>query len=158
MKSDLARVANDFILKAYEENLYLLPTKLLKLVYFMYGHYLQRTGDILFDAKFNALEHGPVIFELYDCIKGLGDVDQFLESEDGKLYITNRNSEYGKKYYDVFNYVWNKYRLFSVNTLSNLTHAPNSPWDVTRRIKGKNKEIDAELIKRYFKGEDISNG
>lgn len=49
-------------------------------------------------------------------------------------------------------------RVYSANNLSSLTHANNSPWEVTRRLKGKNCEIDSELIRRYFKGENIANG
>ena len=158
MTTDLARVANDFILKAHEENLYLPPTKLLKLVYFMYGHYMQRTGNQLFTEHFQAWDYGPVVPELYNRIHGKGDVDQLLANEEGMLYVTNHNSEYGKVYFDIFDYVWKKYRVFSANIFSGLTHAPNSPWDVTRRLKGKNREIDSELIKRYFMGEDIADG
>ena len=158
MTNDLARVANDFILKAHEENLYLPPTKLLKLVYFMYGHYMQNTGTPLFHENFQAWDHGPVVPELYNRIHGKSDVNQLIAAEDGNSYVTNFNCEYGKVYFDVFDYVWKKYRLYSANILSNLTHAPNSPWDVTRRLKGRNSEIDSELIRRYFKGEDIANG
>lgn len=158
MKCDLERVANDFILKAHEENLYLPPTKLLKLIYFMYGHYMQRTGNQLFDENFQAWDYGPVVPELYNKIQGQSDIDQFLESNDGKYYVTNPNTEYGKKYFSVFDYVWKKYKLYSASRLTFLTHAPNSPWEVTRRLCGKNKDIDVDLIRRYFNGEDISNG
>ena len=158
MKKELARVANDFIVKAHEENLYLPPTKLLKLVYFMYGHFMQKTGEKLFSENFCAWEYGPVVPELYNRIHGNIDVEQLLASDDGLFYVTNPNSEYGRRYFPIFDYVWKKYRLFSATTLSALTHAPNSPWDVTRKRQGKNCEIDSELIRRYFNGEDISNG
>ncbi len=158
MTNDLARVANDFILKAHEENLYLPPTKLLKLVYFMYGHYMQQAEDELFSEHFQAWDHGPVVPELYNRIHGQSDVDQLVTGSDGMLYVTNPNTEYGKEYFKIFDYVWKKYRLLTANTLSTLTHAHNSPWDVTRRVKGANREIDSELIRRYFNGEDISNG
>ena len=158
MNIDLSRVANDFILKAHEENLYLPPTKLLKMLYFMCGHYLQRTGNQLFPACFQAWDYGPVIPELYNCIHGMTDVDQLIPYDDGMRYVTNPNTKYGEEYFQVFDYVWKKYRLFSATRLSELTHAPNSPWEVTRRKLGKNREISYDLIKRYFSGEDISNG
>ena len=158
MTNDLSRVANDFILKAHEENLYLPPTKLLKLVYFMYGHYMQKTGEQLFPEHYQAWDYGPVVPELYNRIHGKSAIDQLIANDEGKLYVTNHNSEYGKDYYEVFDYVWKKYRVYSANNLSSLTHANNSPWEVTRRLKGKNCEIDSELIRRYFKGENIANG
>lgn len=158
MNIDLARVTNDIIYKANEENMYLPPTKLLKLLYFLYGHYIQNTNEPLFPERFQAWEYGPVIPELYNRIKGKQNVNQLIEMPNGKCYLTNAYTDYGKTYFKVFNYVWSKYRVFSATTLSSLTHAPNSPWYITKKQLGNCSEIDPNLIRRYFNGEDISKG
>lgn len=151
MTVDLARVANDFILKANEENLYLPPTKLLKLVYFMFGHYIRETGDALFDENFKVWEHGPVVPELYNKIKKKPDVSELIQVND-KYYITNPNNEAGQRYFRIFKYVWDKYRLLSATTLSLLTHAKGSPWAVTKDKSGLYSVIENDIIEKYFNG------
>lgn len=156
MTRELLRVCNDIIKKATEENIYLPPTKLQKLLYFLYGHYLAEIKEPLFEESFQAWQYGPVIPEVYNRTRGVPDIETLMADIDGKYYITNPNSEFGKKYFEIFNYVWSKYKLLPASRLSYLTHADGSPWRITCDKIGKCQIIPVRLIEKYFSGEDIA--
>jgi uncharacterized phage-associated protein len=148
--------ANDFIKRASEENVYLPRTKLLKLLYFLFGHYYAKNDTPLFEEKFQAWQYGPVLTKVYNKTKKLNQIDALLQDSDGKSYTTNIDSEYGQRYFEIFDYVWEKYKNLSSVSLTRLSHAPGSPWEVTKKKYGEYAEIDNELIKKYFSGEAIA--
>jgi len=146
--------ANDFILRARNEGVPLPKTKLIKMLYFLHGHYLVRTGEALFSEKFLAYDYGPVLVSIYKRTKAYM-VSLFM-LRDPKLkdtYITDEATEFGKTYVQIFDYVWNKYKGYTASELVALTHAEGGPWQLARS-RG-DKYISDDLIGRYFKGEQI---
>lgn len=145
--------ANDFINQANTEKVYLSKTKLLKLVYFFYGHYYASIGNKPFEENFLAWPYGPVVKSIYVKIRDNFIDMSILKDKDNHAYMTNKDSEYGLEYFRIFDYVWDKYKDFSAIELTSLSHADGSPWSVTKANGGT--VIDPNLIQKYFKGEDI---
>ena len=44
-----------------------------KIVYFLHGHYLAKTGKPLIEEQFEAWQHGPVLYTLFNSFKRYGD-------------------------------------------------------------------------------------
>jgi uncharacterized phage-associated protein len=46
--------------------------------------------------------------------------------------------------------IWDVYGRFSGSQLSNMTHAPDSPWSLTPNKEIRGTDIPDDLIKAYF--------
>jgi uncharacterized phage-associated protein len=156
-----AAVANEFLKLARESNTPLTPMKLQKLVYFAHGWYLALTGDPLINEPVEAWKFGPVIPSLYHAYKRYGDSTIFPAVNDEDCWPFSRRDmpriddgpspaeNYRAK--QVIKRVWDEYGHFSAVQLSNLTHAPDSPWSETpEKDDKKHVPIDQERIRRYF--------
>ncbi|HEY8390464.1 MAG TPA: type II toxin-antitoxin system antitoxin SocA domain-containing protein [Clostridia bacterium] len=148
-------VANDIIDKAAKEGICMSNLKLQKMLYFLYGHFFVKSDYPLIDEKFQTWPYGPVIPIVYGRAQKFGalGITEYLLDQEGYFYVTDKLAD---NYIETFEYVWNKYSHIPALTLSKLTHAPQSPWDVVTKEKGLYKEIPPELIKKYFRGESIS--
>lgn len=118
-----------------------------KLLYFAQGHYLARTGKLLFNEDIEAWKYGPVIPSIYAAYKGCGkmpimtiddDYDSGVFREDELELLMDVVHEYGK---------------YSPSALVSLTHRAGTPWrDVY--VPGANKIISKEALKDYFCKDD----
>lgn len=118
------------------------PMKLQKLMYFAHGFHLAITGQPLIDSGFCALKAGPVNKQAYLRFKNYG---RNAIVERGKtIIIKDKKSEQIIK--DVFKF----YNQFSATKLSQLTHAPDSPWSKSFTTHENRSSISDEEIKNYF--------
>ncbi|EEA93972.1 conserved hypothetical protein [Pseudovibrio sp. JE062] len=51
---------------------------------------------------------------------------------------------------EILDHVWKKYRNYTPQQLSDLTHQANSPWAYAYFEKGRNAEIDTERTRQYY--------
>jgi uncharacterized phage-associated protein len=156
----------------------LTPMQVLKLVYFAHGWHLAITGQPLIDERVQAWEYGPVIPSVYHAFKKYGNnaitapaVDyeippgtwysqgwptpKVLTIDDASEDLINK--DFTRK---LLNRIWQSYGKFTGIQLSNMTHEPGSPWDVTRKESQGSKYavISDELIKNYFTKQARGNG
>ncbi|MDR2427275.1 MAG: DUF4065 domain-containing protein [Endomicrobium sp.] len=137
--------ANNFIERSFEDNIYISPMKLQKMLYFFYRDYLKRTNEPLFAERFMAWPYGPVLISIYYNFKKYGSrpIDKFVELE-GKLFKIKE--EIDTNFKDIICEIWNRCRNLDAITLSKITHKENGAW------------IKAYLHKKPFlEDEDIRN-
>ena len=142
---DLARAAGDSIS----------PMKLQKLVYYAHGWYVGNTGNPLIDESVQAWQYGPVIPSLYQEFKrfGAGKIEakatDFDPAECDFTEVSIPDDPNLRRFLDS---VWTNYGKFTGARLSEMTHAADGPWDITRReSKGvRNTEIPLARIAEHF--------
>lgn len=133
-------VANNFIKKAINEGISLSPLKLQKLVYFLYKDYLQKTGNDLFNERFETWRYGPVLPSLYSEFMSFGSapIDKFAKDSQDKIYMVKEKGIFK----ECISGVWTKYKDYSGIALSNLTHQEGTAWSLAndKRENFLNKE------------------
>lgn len=146
-------VANTFILQAKEDQVRDVdPLKIQKLVYNMHGWYLASTGCPVVGERFEAWPKGPVLSSLYQKFKKyrwhrIDDYAQDVDPQTGenKSLVVARSDE---RFYSIFNVVWNRYKDFTGEQLSALTHAAGTPWSKAR--EAGRQYISDDDIKLHF--------
>lgn len=145
-------VANTFIWKGREDGIGIDPLKIQKLVYNMHGWYLATTGCPAVGERFEAWPRGPVLSSLYQQFKKYrwnfinnyaDDIDP--QTGETKALMVPFSDE---KFHEVFGAVWERYKRFSGNELSALTHAPGTPW--SRAREAGRQYISDEDIRAHF--------
>ncbi|BEP50820.1 Panacea domain-containing protein [Variovorax sp. V116] len=137
-------VANFFIDIAKRAGEPLSPMKLQKLVYYAHGWYAGFTGSPLIDESVEAWQYGPVIPSLYHEFKKFGSgqitskATQF--TKDFELQEVPAPSEEDIRKF--LTSVWNSYGKYTGLTLSQMTHAADSPWDITWKKAGNIRSVD----------------
>lgn len=131
-------VANTFLLRARADGVADVdPLKIQKLIYFLHGWHLAVRGHPAVGERFEAWPHGPVISSLYYQFKKFGyhriyeyakDIDPTTGAES-TLYV----GAHDQQFYGVFDRVWDRYKGFSGQVLSEMTHQPNTPWTYARQ-------------------------
>lgn len=147
-------VANTFLLQAKEDEVRDVdPLKIQKLVYNMHGWYLASTGYPAVGERFEAWPKGPVLSSLYQKFKKYSwhRITEYAEDVDPltgetKSLIVARSDE---KFYAIFWAVWARYKGFSGEDLSALTHADGTPWS-RARSEGR-QYIPDEDIRDHFR-------
>lgn len=158
-------VANYFLDLAKSAGQEITPMKMQKLVYFAHGWHLAIFGTPLIQEEVMAWRYGPVISPLYHGFKKYGKsaitdhaVDiVFDKDENGDIdimsgrFITPRPENMGPEVKDLLKAVLESYGKLSAIQLSELTHAPDSPWSrVWGGVSSRNTPIPNEEIKKYF--------
>lgn len=152
MVHDVKTVANCFLAKDFENGKATIsPLKIQKLVYCLHGWNLAISGEPLLKDNFCAWPYGPVHEALYYIFSKYGGepITSYAKTwnDDEEIaYVVSRDD---KKFYEIFDAVYEKYIPFTAIRLSSLTHMQDTPWDITRNTKG-NSEIDNELIRKHF--------
>jgi uncharacterized phage-associated protein len=135
-----------------------------KIVYFLHGHYLAKTGRPLITEHFEAWQHGPVLYTLYNSFKRYGDqpidslakkmdfsvgelvdVEEFVEEEDAKI---------------IWLYI-NIYTRASVSQLYEWSHVKGGPWDKAWNYQTRSNPgmvISDEEIANHFRQEEALHG
>lgn len=128
------------------------PKKLQKLLYYAYSWTLTLQNDDLdsldnrlFDNRFEAWVHGPVMPEVYREFRSFGYSD-----------ITRQESQtikFDDEIEDVLNQVWEEYGHYTGNQLESITHQ-ESPWINARKgyspLERCNNLIKDEDIFKYY--------
>ena len=149
-----SHVANFMLDRAKEEERYLSPMKLLKLVYIGYGWALALLGEKLFEERICAWDHGPVVRSLYHEFKHYGkrailEASIDFDLDDGSVVVPRIPSG-DERTNVVLNKVWDIYKHFSAWDLRNKTHEAGTPWTETYNKGVRNASIPDELIKAHF--------
>lgn len=164
MAYDAKAVANYFLDKAESSGTTLTPMKLQKLVFFAHGWHLGLNDEPLISDPIEAWQFGPVVPSLYHEFKheragAITGRATELDLEDFKYQApTVRDDDIGAK--KLMDSVWNTYGKLTAVQLSNLTHLPNSPWDLARKKYDgdmRSVPIDDDLIRTYFRQEAEKN-
>lgn len=113
--------------------------KLQKLVYYAQGFHKAIYGSPMFNEKILHWEHGPVVRELYDALKGYKkDSVPVPEKFEAKMFT--------KDQLDLIEEINRVYGQFSAWKLRDMTHAED-PWKNT----AKDEEITLDILGKYFK-------
>ena len=138
-------VANNFIYRAIEEHCKdLTPLKLQKLIYFLFKEYLQRTGTELFSERFETWKYGPVLPSVYYEFSSFGrrPITKFARESQNTVSVVAEEGVFK----EAFDFVWEEYKDFTGEELSNKTHTVDGAWW---------KAYDSSSP--YLKTEDIRN-
>jgi uncharacterized phage-associated protein len=127
-----------------------------KLVYFAHGWMLGVYERPLISQRVEAWDYGPVISDLYHAFKHFGNLPITQPAKSAQMtgrafHVTQ--PEFPKhqdpQVASLLDRVWATYKHFTAIQLSNMTHAPDSPWSTAR--KNNQPFIDDDLIKKYFR-------
>ncbi|MCI4238483.1 SocA family protein [Dickeya dianthicola] len=162
-------VANSLIKKAKERGIKdLTPMKLQKLVYFAHAWMLAIDERPLINETVKAWKFGPVIDSVYHEFKTYGakNIDSFgtefdlIDIDDNSGvpdvgFITPYVDRSDTKAHSVMDAILDTYGDKSATFLSNLTHALDSAWSITRKEHNDGSQrgfvIDDEIIKAAMK-------
>jgi uncharacterized phage-associated protein len=147
------RVANSFLVRAQSEGVKDIdPLKIQKLVYHLHGWHLAVTGHPVIGERFEAWPHGPVNSTIYHKFKKFGfrvitayatDIDPITGLEAANYVPTT-----DLRFYDIFDRVWNRYKGYTGQQLSDFTHAVGTPWSYAR--ENDLQYIPDALIREHF--------
>ena len=160
-------IANYFIKISKKKRYQLTPLKVQKLVYFSHGWHLALHPDglpLVDDEFVEAWPYGPVFPSLYFEFKHYGREPIKEYAQDLNLIDTGTKSKRFEMVTpqirstdtvvpELLDRVWEVYKGYSAVQLSSLTHAPRTPWAITRKENPgiRNVDIPNELIRDYYK-------
>ncbi|WP_208990311.1 Panacea domain-containing protein [Pseudovibrio brasiliensis] len=141
-------IANEFLRRrgspTYPSQMYIQ-----KLVAIANGWNLAINGEPLVSEAPQAWVNGPVFRQIWDFVKEggfKGPNSEIVDPITGQI-ITSKISGNEE---EILDHVWKKYRNYTPQQLSDLTHQANSPWAYAYFEKGKNAEIDTERTRQYY--------
>lgn len=149
------QISNYFINKSFEDGVQITPMKVLKLTYIAHGWYLALTDHPLINEQTEAWKYGPVVRSVYDAFKryGKGDINQLAFGFGSS--VTLKPIKDNKQVTDLLDDIWRIYGRLSGTQLSNLTHQPGTPWDITWNNNGGSLKrgaiIPNKLIRKHYK-------
>ena len=118
--------------------------QVLKLSYLSHGWMLGLLDEPLILEFVEAWQYGPVIPPIYHCYKAFGgDPIRITAIDHSEVF-----SEAQKEVIDEVAFV---YQNSTALELSDITHKPGSPWDITRQSFGIGSVIPNELIRDHYK-------
>lgn len=142
---DSRTIANRLLSLAESDENTLTPMELLKLVYMAHGWQLGLTGRPLIKDTVEAWQYGPVIPKLYEYVRHYRGmpVDQTLPtpiandplSEDEDALLRDVYRRYGRR---------------GGLVLSQLTHAPGTPWSQVYEDGEFGRAIPNDMIRDYY--------
>lgn len=146
-------VANFFLAKSGE----ITQMKLHKLLYYAHGWYLAVVGKPLMNETITAWKYGPVVPSLYYDLKKFGarPIDRLTRAIDRQTRVRYapqiRADDHVVR--GLLERIWSVYGGLSGKQLSQLTHAPDSPWSRVRELNPDLSGVDIpnEEIRRHFR-------
>ena len=113
-------------------------------MYFLYKEFLKRTGDVLFSEQYETWKYGPVIPSIYTEFSSYkqSPIQTYAQDSQGFSYVVEESGVFK----DCLEKVWEKYKNYSGEELSQLTHSHGTAWSIA-----KDKENP------YLEREDIRN-
>ena len=146
---ELAGAANQIIVLGWNDNIWMTPMKLQKLVYIANGFHLAFWGEPLFKDPIEAWSYGPVIPNLYHKIKKYG-ADEITGLVSRSRYH-NPDLPDDENAKSVLKDVYEIYRDDSAAELSRMTHAKGSPWRTVHKPAKRHIPIPTETIREYYR-------
>lgn len=160
MEKSLA-IANALIRLAIEHNKPLTQMKLQKLIFYAHGWHLALLDTPLVDEAFEAWKYGPVIPTVYHEFKNFGlmpinreGTEAVLRNNESIEWVAPRIKDTTGNVSALLKRIWEVFGVFSGTQLSEMTHAPGTPWSNAREHYGEDHRhipIDDCEIKQYFK-------
>jgi uncharacterized phage-associated protein len=149
-------IAIALIKRGIEEQNFIDPMKLQKLLYIAQGVYLAQNEEPLFQEKIEAWKFGPVVPSVYQAYKFYGSekitdlkrLYDFLPSEQLEQEAEKLDSNVN----DIIDKVWDTFKDTAPIKLSSWTHIDGSPWHRNYRPGVSGVVIPNEDIKEYFSG------
>ena len=146
-------VANFFLAKSDE----ITQMKLHKLLYYAQGWYLAVVGKPLLNETITVWKYGPVVPSLYYDLKKFGarPIDRLtrtIDRQTGARYSLQIDpDDYVVR--GLLERIWTVYGKLSGRQLSQMTHAPDSPWARVRETHPDLSGVDIpnEEIRRHFR-------
>ena len=139
LKYDSVQIANALLWKAREAGISMNITKLNKMLYIIYGFMLALFKERLTSEHPKAWPYGPVFPRVNKKVNLNADIPKDIYEdlpEDIRKIIDAATNSFGS---------------WTATELSNWSHQPGGPWDITYRTSNKwGSEIDDELIYYYF--------
>lgn len=144
-------ISNYFIKKAFASGEEITPMRVLKLVYISHGWHLALFDEELINEGVQAWKYGPVVPSVYEEFKSFGrNTITKMGTEGGTTPMVEDTQT--ERFLDT---IWERYLKFNGLQLSELTHQPNTPWDITWNINGgcdmQGAIIANDLIKTHYK-------
>ena len=137
-------VANRFLTLAKENDDTLTPMQLLKLVYIAHGWMLGLYGRPLIHDEIEAWQYGPVIPKLYDAVR------VYKSNPVGDIAVIDGDKILDEKESSIIEQVYKIYGSLSGPALSRLTHAKDTPWEITSKLKGFWGAISNDIIEDHY--------
>jgi|ERR1700722_1978514 len=119
-------VANEFILKS--EGGGIEHMKLQKLVFYAYGWWIGYHPDPIISESPQVWRYGPVFSSLYHALKGFGRSLITGIQSDYPFQPPPRTDSSDAEAQQLVAWVWQRYGGYTSYQLSEMTHAPGSPW------------------------------
>lgn len=142
-------VANRLLDLAEERGMQLTLMQLLKILFFAHGISLGVRGVPLVADRAQAWQYGPVFPRVYRAFSKWGRLpirDRAINKATGRPFAAELSAEE----LAVLSGTLDTFGPMEAFKLSDLSHAPGSPWDVTYRKEGVYKEIPNELIRDFY--------
>ena len=141
---DALHIANEFIRCASERASPLTNMQVQKLVYFAHARMLSLHGSPLIRQEFEAWPRGPVVPELYEALRQYG-----REPVREEIHL-DAQADYTLREKDILDRIFNRYGRMSGPELSELTHAPGTPWHQAN-ARGESSISNASIELHYAK-------
>ena len=145
MSHDARDVANAMIRRGIEDGNPFTPLQVIKLTYLCQAWMLGMFRIRMFYQEVEAWQYGPVIADVYHAVKKYGDRPVRKSIRRGEV-----DFDLDKRH--ILNQVYKVYGGWTGFKLSQLTHAPGSPWYETKQANplGRNVVIEEDLIRNYY--------
>lgn len=155
-------VANFFLGVGRTRKAEISPLKIQKLVYVSHGWHLA-LGDepLVSDEYVEAWQYGPVFPSVYHEFKHYGrsailrDGTEFeFDATTNEFHVVTPHVDAGDaNAHALLDRIWEVYGGFSGLQLSAMTHAPGTPWAITRKKHQgmRNIHIQNDLIRQHYR-------
>lgn len=140
---DARAIANYLIERSVEDDRPLTSLQIIKLVYFSHAWMLGLYGVPLIRQAVEAWRYGPMIADLYHGLKSCGG-----ECVTEKMRVPTATFDPQEK--DLIDQVYTKYGCLEGIRLSELTHAPGTPWDEVWSRINEDTVISDTLIQNHY--------
>lgn len=135
-----------------------------KIVYFLHGHYLAKTGRPLIEENFEAWQHGPVLYTLFNSFKRYDDqpiksLAKRMDFHSGELVEVDEIMDEGDLKI-ICQYI-NIYTRASVSQLYEWSHVKDGPWFNTWNYQTPSNPgmiISNQEIANHFRKEGSLHG
>jgi len=145
-------VAKEFVRMGSSSESPVTQMKLQKMVFFAHGLHLALYDTPLCSEPFFAWKFGPVIPSIYQLYKKWGSspiIDQPATFKISEASTVSESYTLSSTETEAIEYTWEITKNLDGVTLSNWSHAQNSPW-AQAYAKGENTIISNDVIKEYF--------
>lgn len=151
MQHDSKVIANRFLTLSEQRGAAITPMQLLKLVYIAHGWMLGLYGRPLIRDDVQAWQYGPVIPKLYNSIR------QFRSQPvEGPLAAPEEDLDPHE--INIVDQVYDIYGGLTGPQLSRLTHAENTPWQLTYRPDEFGLVISNDMIAEHYRQKAAETG